>query len=70
MTNELDLYHSDRAAWLALVAPRMPALIDTETDAELAQGWALMSRDFQVATWAHLSEAQRERIRRLRKAAA
>jgi hypothetical protein len=30
----------------------------------------LMSRDYQQAVWAHLSEAQRERVRRLRKEAA
>jgi len=70
MTDELTLYHADRSAWLKLVAPRMPAVIDTETDEELRGGWGRMSRDFQEAAWKHLSEAQRARIKRLRKAAA
>lgn len=66
MTDELTLYHTDRPAWLALVGPRMPAVIDANTDAELARTWKGMQRDFQLATWAHLSEAQRERVRRVR----
>jgi hypothetical protein len=70
MTDELTLYHRDREAWLAMVAPRMPPILDANTDAELAMSWGLMSRDYQQAVWAHLSEAQRERVRRLRKEAA
>ena len=68
--DELTLYHTDRAAWLKLVAPRMPAVIDSETDDELRDGWGRMSRDFQEATWKHLSEPQRDRVKRLRKEAA
>jgi hypothetical protein len=63
--DELTLYHTDRVAWLALVAPKMPAVIDTNTDDELAQSWRLMQRDFQRATWEHLDETQRGRLRRL-----
>lgn len=70
MTDELILYQTDRAAWIAQTAPKMAAVIDANSDAELIQNWSLMSRDFQTATWAHLSEVQRERIRRLRKEAA
>lgn len=68
--DELTLYHKDRAAWLKLVVPHMPAVIDAETDDELSRGWALMSRDFQEATWEHLSAEQRARVKRVRKEAA
>ena len=70
MTDELTIYHTDRAAWLKLVASRMPAVIDAETDDELRRGWELMDRDFQVATWEFLNDAQRDRVKRLRKEAA
>jgi len=70
MTDELTLYHTDRKAWIAMVAPKMPAVIDANTDSELAASWGLMSRDYQQAVWNHLSETQRERIRRVRKEAA
>lgn len=65
MTDELTLYHTDRPTWLALVAPRMPAVIDANTDEELAQSWRLMERDFQRATWDQLNNEQRTRLRRV-----
>lgn len=68
--DELTLYHTDRAAWLKLIAPRMPDVIDANTDEELAKSWGMMKRDYQEATWAHLNEAQRDRVKRLRKVAA
>lgn len=68
--DELTLYQTNRAAWLKLVAPRMPAVIDSETDDELRMGWELMDRDFQIATWEFLNDVQRDRVKRLRKAAA
>lgn len=69
MTDELTLYHTDRPAWLRMIAPRMPAVIDANTDDELARSWGLMGRDFQAATWAELSPEQRERVKRVRGAA-
>lgn len=63
--NELWLYHNDRPAWLALVAPKMPAVVEANTDDELAQSWRLMSRDFQRATWDQLNDEQRTRLRRV-----
>lgn len=68
--DEITLYHTDRAAWLKLVAPRMPSVIDSETDDELRRGWELMERDFQIATWEFLNDLQRDRVKRLRKEAA
>lgn len=65
MTPELRLYHDDRAAWLALVAPRMPAVIDTHTDESLAPAWRAMGRDFQRAAWDQLNIEQRTRLRRV-----
>lgn len=70
MTDELTLYLTDRKAWIEMVAPKMPAVIDANTDAELAASWGLMSRDYQQAVWNHLNETQRVRIRRVRKVAA
>lgn len=69
-SEEMNLYLTDRNAWLKLVAPRMPAVIDSETDDELRRGWELMERDFQIATWEFLNEPQRDRVKRLRKVAA
>lgn len=65
MIDELTLYHTDRSAWLALVAPRMPEVVDANTDEELAQSWRLMGRDFQRATWDQLNDEQRTRLRRV-----
>lgn len=70
MTDELTLYLTDRKAWIEMVAPKMPAVIDANTDTELAGSWGLMSRDYQQAVWNHLNETQRERVRRVRKVAA
>lgn len=67
--DELTLYQTDRQAWLARVAPTMPAVIDASTDDELARAWPMMGRDYQQAVWAHLDEAQRERVRRVRERA-
>lgn len=69
MTPMLALYYSDRPAWLAAVAPRMPDVVDANVDAELAVSWSLMQRDFQAATWQQLNADQRARIKRVRGAA-
>ena len=69
-SEEMNLYLTDRKAWLEYIAPRMPAIFDTNTDYELVEAWGLMSRDFQEATWKYLDEPQRDRIKRLRKVAA
>lgn len=68
-SDERRLYETDRPAWLRLIAPKMPAVIDANTDEELARSWGMMGRDFQEAVWAHLSEAQRERVRMVRNGA-
>lgn len=65
MTEELRLYHEDRTAWLAQTAPKMPAVIDANTDDELRQNWRFMGRDFQCATWDQLNNEQRTRLRRV-----
>lgn len=65
MTRELAMYRSDRPAWIALVAPQMPDVIDANTNAELAPAWRAMGRDFQRATWDQLNNEQRTRLRRV-----
>jgi hypothetical protein len=69
MTDDLALYETDRPAWLATVAPKQAARIadDTYDDASLAYAWASMQRDYQTAVWALLPEAQKQRIRMLRR---
>lgn len=70
MTEELDLYESDRTKWLVWVAPRMAQRLTTWPDATLGDTWARIPRDYQMAVWALLDDATRERIKRIRKEAA
>lgn len=65
MTPELRLYHEDRDAWIAMIAPRMGAVIDANTDDELRRGWILMGNDFKTATWRLLNHEQKTRVRRV-----
>lgn len=69
MTDELEMYQNDQPAWLAHVAPNQAAQIngDLYDDATLAATWNAMPRDYQTATWQHLDEASRVRVRRVRK---
>lgn len=69
MTDELELYKTDRPKWLELVAPKQAARItdDTYDDAVLQAVWAAMPRDYQTAVWTHMDESSRARIRALRK---
>jgi hypothetical protein len=66
MTDELELYKTDREGWLAYVSPNMARKLATEPDATLGDTWARIPRDYQTAVWQHLDEPQRERIRALR----
>jgi hypothetical protein len=64
--DEYVLYHTDRDAWIALVAERTAQRFAVMPDREIADSWPLLGRDFQIAIWAHLSKAERERIRSAR----
>lgn len=67
--DDLDMYHNDRAAWIALAAPRAAARIARATEEETKRCWSCMERDYQTAVWQHLDDTQRARIRALRTAA-
>jgi hypothetical protein len=91
MTDERTLYETDRAGWLAFVAPNMArslASVSTSTlgkvwfgiprdyqgavvphlaDTTLQDAWTSMRRDDQTELWALLPEAQKQRIRMLRR---
>lgn len=69
MTDELALHNTDRGAWLAYVAPNMARKIATDTDEQVQRDWPRIPQDYKAAVWSLLPEAQRERVRALRKAA-
>lgn len=71
MTGELEQYQNDRPAWLAHVAPKQAERINSNLydDIVLAATWNAMPRDYQTATWQHLDEVSRVRVRKVRKEA-
>lgn len=69
-TDELTMYLTQRSKWIEQTAPRMAALMRSWPDATAAETWSAIGRDYQLEVWKHLDEAQRSRIRALRKAAA
>lgn len=69
-TDELALYMTNRAKWIEQTAPRTAALIARWGDAEAIQTWEMIGRDYQCEVWKYLDAEQRERLKRLRKAAA
>jgi hypothetical protein len=66
MSEELKLYETDRPAWIAQSAPRLALRIAEGDESSLNRSWSCMGRDYQTATWQHLDEVQRDRIRKLR----
>jgi len=68
--DELTLYLTQREKWVEQTAPRTAALMAKWNDAEAVETWERIGRDYQRAVWKCMDEAQRARIKRLRKAAA
>jgi hypothetical protein len=66
MTDERTLHDTDRAQWLAYVAPNMARKIATDTDEQVRDAWPRIPDDYKAAVWKQLDAAQRERIRKLR----
>lgn len=66
--DELVLYQTDRPAWLQQVAPRMARKLDAMNDNELANEWATLPRDYQVAVWERMDGATQTRLRKARAA--
>lgn len=64
--SEIDLYRTDRAAWIVAVSPKMAKMIEESDDPMLRYLWSMMKRDYQKTVWELLNESQRERIRKLR----
>lgn len=69
LDQQLALYDTDRAAWLAYMAPRMAALLTAGSDQDAAIRWPLMGREYQRAVWARLDRQTRKRIRAIREPA-
>ena len=69
-TDELTMYLSQREKWIEQTAPRTAALMAKWNDAEAVETWERIGRDYQRAVWKCMDEAQRARIKRLRKVAA
>lgn len=65
MTRLLDLYHSNRPAWIAEVSPTVPLVFDGKTNADLAYSWRAMGADFQKSVWRLLSAEQKTRLKRV-----
>lgn len=64
--DEHALYVTDRAAWIAYVAPRAARRISEATNEQIKRDWPRTPRDYQTAVWQHLDDTQRARIRTLR----
>jgi len=69
-TDELTMYLTQREKWIEQTAPRTAALMAKWNDAEAVETWERIGRDYQRAVWKCMDEAQRARIKRLRKVAA
>jgi hypothetical protein len=67
MTDERTLYETDRTGWLAYVAPNMARQIATDPDDKVNRDWPRIPEDYKAAVWALLPEAQKQRIRMLRR---
>lgn len=63
---ELRLYIDNRPAWRRYVAGRLAGKLMAMTDEHLSRSWSYLDRDTQREVWQHLTEAQRERVRKLR----
>jgi hypothetical protein len=60
--DEIALYTSDRAAWLAYFAPRIAEILNESTNEELDEIWSRMKRDTQLAAWPLLNEVTHHKL--------
>lgn len=63
---EFILYKTNRGAWIGRVAERTARRFAAMPEIEIAECWPMLGRDYQFAIWAHLSAAERERVRAAR----
>jgi len=63
---ERTLQETDRAAWVAYVAPSMANGIALMDDDGVNRSWSAMGRDYKAAVWELLDETNKARITRLR----
>ena len=68
-SEERALYASDLAAWMEYAAPRLVRAMASETDAQVRDGWARMSREYQLVVWRCMPAEQRVRLTALRRVA-
>jgi hypothetical protein len=61
----MQLWITDRPAWIAEAAPRCAAYLASGREAVL-HGWPILARDYQLAVWPLLDEATKDTIRQTR----
>ena len=64
--SEIQLYATDRPAWLAIASTRYAKSIFDKSDDDIQHDWPRIPDDYKTAVWKQLDAAQRERIRKLR----
>jgi hypothetical protein len=64
--HELDLFKTDRWAWMALAAPRIAERIATMDDAQIDYCWPTMQSDLRERVWTLLDDMQKTRIKAVR----
>lgn len=60
---EYELFMTDHAGWIRYVAEIRAKAMQSLPVAEVVQTWGIMSRDLQVAVWAHLDADTRAAIK-------
>lgn len=68
--DELTLYLTQREKWIEQTSPRLARLMDTWSDDAINKTWDSIGEDYKRAVWKCMTDAQKGRIRELRKAAA
>jgi hypothetical protein len=66
VAHELDLYRTDRAAWIALASPRIAARIAAMNDAQIDYCWPTMQFDLRKKVWKLLDDVQKARVTAVR----
>lgn len=69
-TDELTMYLSQRAKWIAQTAPRTAALMRSWKDDVALQTWNCIGPDYKREVWKYLDANQRARLRELKQATA
>ncbi len=63
---ELDLFRTDRSAWIVLAAPRIAAHIATMNNAQIDYCWPTMQFDLRKNVWKLLDDEHKARVTAVR----